>query len=111
MTETRQIRGCCPLDCQDTCAWVATVEDGRVVRVRGAKDHPYTRGVLCAIVRDFEQRTYAPDRLLHPLKRVGPKGSGAFEPRPDHHLKLSVASPGTDPNYSLGSKPIQIVTV
>ena len=80
MTETRQIRGCCPLDCQDTCAWVATVEDGRVVRVRGAKDHPYTRGVLCAKVRDFEQRTYAPDRLLHPLKRVGPKGSGAFEP-------------------------------
>ena len=79
MTETRQIRGCCPLDCQDTCAWVATVEDGRVVRVRGAKDHPYTRGVLCAKVRDFEQQTYAPDRLLHPLKRIGPKGSGAFE--------------------------------
>ena len=80
MTVTQQIKGCCPLDCPDTCAWVATVEDGRVVRVEGAVDHPITRGVLCAKVRDFEQRTYAPDRLLHPLMRVGAKGSGDFEP-------------------------------
>jgi len=74
-----EIRGCCPLDCQDTCAWVATVEDGRVTRVAGAADHPITQGVLCAKVRDYETRTYAPDRLLHPLRRVGPKGAGAFE--------------------------------
>jgi anaerobic selenocysteine-containing dehydrogenase len=73
------VRGCCPLDCQDTCSWVAHVENGRVVRVEGAKDHPITRGALCAKVNDYQERTYAPDRLLHPMRRVGRKGDGAFE--------------------------------
>ena len=77
---SKQVIGCCPLDCQDTCSWVAHVEDGRVVRVEGAKDHPFTRGALCAKVNDYPARTYAPDRLLHPLRRSGPKGSGQFEP-------------------------------
>jgi anaerobic selenocysteine-containing dehydrogenase len=49
------------------------------VKVEGAKDHPFTRGALCAKVNDYEQRVYAPDRLLHPLRRTGPKGSGEFE--------------------------------
>jgi anaerobic selenocysteine-containing dehydrogenase len=75
----REIKGCCPLDCQDTCAWVAHVEDDKVVRVEGARDHPFTRGMLCAKVNDYQARTYAPDRLLHPLRRTGPKGSGEFE--------------------------------
>jgi anaerobic selenocysteine-containing dehydrogenase len=79
VTEVRQVRGCCPLDCQDTCAWIAEVEDGRVVRVRGDRDHPFTRGALCAKVNDYQARTYASDRLLHPLRRVGPKGEGKFE--------------------------------
>lgn len=79
MGDVRHVKGCCPLDCQDTCAWVAEVADGRVVAVRGAKDHPFTRGVLCAKVNDYEARTYAPDRLLHPLRRVGAKGEGRFE--------------------------------
>lgn len=77
---TGAVRGCCPLDCQDTCSWIAHVENGRVVRVEGAKDHPITRGALCAKVNDYQERTYAPDRLLQPLRRVGPKGEGAFEP-------------------------------
>jgi anaerobic selenocysteine-containing dehydrogenase len=80
MSETRQVHGCCPLDCQDACAWIAEVEDGRVVRVRGDKEHPFTHGALCAKVNDYETRTYAPDRLLQPLRRAGPKGAGAFEP-------------------------------
>jgi anaerobic selenocysteine-containing dehydrogenase len=75
----REVRGCCPLDCQDTCAWVAEVADGRVVAVRGAKDHPFTRGALCAKVNDYERRVYATDRLLHPLRRIGSKGDGRFE--------------------------------
>ncbi len=73
-----RVKGCCPLDCQDTCAWVAHVEDGRVARVEGAKDHPFTRGALCAKVNDYPARTYAPDRLLHPLRRTGPKGGDGF---------------------------------
>jgi anaerobic selenocysteine-containing dehydrogenase len=68
------VRGCCPLDCQDACAWLATVEDGRVTGVAGAKDHPFTRGVLCAKVNDYEARTYSSERLLYPLRRVGRKG-------------------------------------
>lgn len=76
--DTLTVKGCCPLDCQDGCSWVAHVEHGRVVRVEGAAGHPVTRGMLCAKVRDFEQRAYAPNRLLHPLLRDGPKGSGQF---------------------------------
>ena len=76
--EVRTVKGCCPLDCQDSCAWVARVENGRVVRVEGAAEHPVTQGMLCAKVRDYEQRLYAPDRLLHPLLRTGPKGAGLF---------------------------------
>ena len=79
-----QIKGCCPLDCQDSCSWVAHVATGadgdRVVRVEGAEDHPITRGVLCAKVRDYETRVTAAERLLRPLRRTGAKGSGAFEP-------------------------------
>ncbi|WP_277753864.1 molybdopterin-containing oxidoreductase family protein [Muricoccus nepalensis] len=76
---SRTVRGCCPLDCQDSCAWLAHVEDDRVVRVVGAPDHPITRGVLCAKVRDYETRLDAPDRLLHPLLRTGTKGRGLFQ--------------------------------
>lgn len=73
------VKGCCSHDCQDSCAWVAQVEDGKVVRVEGAKDHPVTRGTLCAKVKDYEARLTAADRVLHPLRRTGPKGSGHFE--------------------------------
>ena len=75
-----QVKGCCPLDCQDSCAWIAHVEDGKVTRIEGAKDHVITRGVLCAKVKDYEGRVSAPERLLQPLKRIGAKGGGQFEP-------------------------------
>lgn len=78
MGEIRLVKGCCPLDCQDTCSWVATVDDGVVAKVTGAREHPVTRGALCAKVRDYEQRTYDVDRLLFPLLRTGPKGRGEF---------------------------------
>ena len=71
--------GACPHDCPDTCAIVATVDDGRVVSVRGNPDHPYTAGRLCVKVNHYEERVHSPDRLLHPMRRVGPKGSGQFE--------------------------------
>lgn len=57
MEEVHHVKGCCPLDCQDTCAWIAELRDGRVVAVRGAKDHPSSRGVLCANVNDHEARS------------------------------------------------------
>ena len=76
---TKIVRGACPHDCPDTCAMLITVENGRVVEVRGDPDHPFTRGALCVKVDDYHQRTYSPDRILYPLRRVGAKGSGRFE--------------------------------
>ena len=58
---------------------LVTVESGRAVRVAGDPDHPFTRGFLCAKVNRYVERTYHRDRLLHPLRRIGPKGSGQFE--------------------------------
>ncbi len=74
-----QVRGACPHDCPDTCALVTTVEDGVAVRVQGNPDHPHTDGALCTKVSRYTERTYHPERLLHPLRRIGPKGSGRFE--------------------------------
>ncbi len=73
------VLGTCHHDCPDSCGWVVTVDDGRAVKMRGNPDHPYSRGELCPKVNRFLDRVYSPDRLLHPLRRVGPKGSGDFE--------------------------------
>jgi len=78
--EPTVIRGACPHDCPDTCAWEVTVRDGVAEKLVGVKEHPFTRGGLCAKVSHFLERTYSPDRLRQPLMRTGPKGSGAFEP-------------------------------
>ncbi|NBE98784.1 molybdopterin oxidoreductase family protein [Nonomuraea sp. KC401] len=74
-----RVLGACPLDCPDTCSWVVTVEHGRPVSLRGNPDHPYTRGALCVKVNRYLEHTRADDRILHPLRRTGPKGSGRFE--------------------------------
>ncbi|MFN8504701.1 molybdopterin-dependent oxidoreductase [Kouleothrix sp.] len=74
--DTRLVRGACPHDCPDTCATVAEVRDGTAVRFYAERDHPITQGWLCAKVRPYLERVYAPDRLLFPLRRVGPKGPG-----------------------------------
>jgi anaerobic selenocysteine-containing dehydrogenase len=75
---SRVVRGACPHDCPDTCAMLVTVESGRAVRVVGDPEHPFTRGFLCAKVNRYVERTYHEDRLLHPMRRAGPKGSGKF---------------------------------
>ncbi len=71
--------GACALDCPDACSWVVTVEDGRATALRGNPDHPFTRGGLCAKVNPYLEYAADPQRLLHPVRRVGPKGSGRFE--------------------------------
>lgn len=54
------------------------VRDGKVISVKGRHGHPFTHGVLCAKVKSFHKRVYAPDRILHPLRRTGAKGEGQF---------------------------------
>jgi len=74
------VQGTCPHDCPDTCALHVTVRDGRVVRVAGDPEHPTTHGALCTKVSRYAERTYHPERVLTPLKRIGRKGEGRFEP-------------------------------
>jgi len=70
----------CPHDCPSTCALeIELTEDGRIGRVRGANDHSYTAGVICAKVARYAERLYHPDRLMHPLRRKGAKGAGQWQ--------------------------------
>ncbi len=72
-------RSVCPHDCPDTCGLLVGVEDGRAVSVKGDPAHPFTRGAICVKVRHYPERVYSPLRILHPLKRRGPKGKGEFQ--------------------------------
>lgn len=73
------IRGACPHDCPDTCAVITEVRDGRAIGFSADPAHPITKGWLCAKVRPYLDRVYHPDRLQHPLRRIGPKGGGEWE--------------------------------
>ncbi|CAB4775057.1 MAG: molybdopterin-dependent oxidoreductase [Actinobacteria bacterium] len=76
---TKIVLGTCHHDCPDSCGWVVTVEDGVATKLRGNPAHPFSRGELCPKVNHFLDRVYSPDRVLHPLRRVGPKGTATFE--------------------------------
>ena len=76
---TFEVVGACPHDCPDTCSMVTTVQDGVATKVQGNPAHFHTGGALCTKVSRYTERTYHPERLLFPQRRVGPKGSGQFE--------------------------------
>ena len=77
LVETRH--SVCPHDCPSACALDVEVSGGTVRRLRGAEQQTYTAGVICAKVARYAERLYHPDRLLHPLRRSGPKGSSEFQ--------------------------------
>lgn len=74
------VHGACPHDCPDTCAWQVSVDNnGRAVGLQGNADHPFTRGALCSKLKRYTERVYSKERILHPLRRTGAKGSGEFK--------------------------------
>jgi anaerobic selenocysteine-containing dehydrogenase len=70
----------CPLDCPDNCSLLATVEQGKLVKLRGSQANPLTAGLICGKVSRFSRRLYGPARILRPHRRVGPKGAAKFQP-------------------------------
>ena len=78
-TATRTVHGTCHHDCPDSCGWHVTIDDGIAVQLRGNPAHPYSAGELCPKVNRFIDRVYSPDRIVNPMRRVGPKGGGEFE--------------------------------
>jgi anaerobic selenocysteine-containing dehydrogenase len=73
-------RSVCPLDCPDTCSLAVTVTDDRIVAVRGSRINPITHGAVCAkVAHQYPDFVHGPNRLRHPLRRIGPRGKGQFE--------------------------------
>ena len=69
----------CVLDCPDACSLEVTVDEGRVARVEAGELNDVTRSFICSKVGRFADRLYHPDRLLHPMRRIGAKGEARFE--------------------------------
>jgi anaerobic selenocysteine-containing dehydrogenase len=72
------VRVACPHDCPDTCAMLVTVDDGVATKIQGDPQAPFTEGSICTKVSHYLERTYAPDRLKYPMRRIGRKGEGKF---------------------------------
>ena len=76
----RTIRTVCAHDCPDQCSLLAHVEDGRIVRIEGDPEHPFTAGFACTKVHHDHELAHSPERLRTPLRRAGAKGEGHFVP-------------------------------
>ncbi|MFZ1916751.1 MAG: molybdopterin-dependent oxidoreductase, partial [Terriglobales bacterium] len=75
-TMKRVVHAACPHDCPDACGVLITIEDGRATKIQGDPEHPVTRGFLCAKVAKYLDRVYSPQRVLYPMRRKAPKGTG-----------------------------------
>ncbi|UGB28949.1 molybdopterin-containing oxidoreductase family protein [Metabacillus sp. B2-18] len=70
----------CSLDCPDQCGLLLHKKNGKITKIEGDPEHPVTKGAICNKVRHMGERIYDVKRLQSPLKRVGRKGEGQFEP-------------------------------
>lgn len=80
----KEYKSVCPYDCPDACGLIVSVENNRVVSVRGNRDHAFTRGTLCPKMAHYEQVVHSPLRLQYPMKRIGKKGIGE-----DQYIRIS----------------------
>jgi anaerobic selenocysteine-containing dehydrogenase len=74
----RIVHTACTLDCPDACSLAVHVVEERIVSIDASPDNPLTDGWICSKVGRQAKRVYAPERVLTPLRRTGPKGTGAF---------------------------------
>ncbi len=74
------VRIVCAHDCPDMCSLLAEVENGRVKRITGDPEQPFTAGFACAKVNRDAELVHSPERLATPLRRTGKKGEGKFAP-------------------------------
>ena len=72
----KEYKSVCPYDCPDACGLILTVDDNKVIKVRGNKEHAFTRGTLCPKMAHYERVIHSPKRLMTPLRRIGKKGIG-----------------------------------
>lgn len=80
----KEYKSVCPYDCPDACGLIVSVDNNRVVSVRGNKDHAFTRGTLCPKMAHYERVVHSPLRLQYPMKRTGKKGVGE-----DQYVRIS----------------------
>ena len=80
----KEYKSVCPYDCPDACGLIVSVDNNRVVSVRGNRDHAFTRGTLCPKMAHYERVVHSPLRLQYPMKRVGKKGIGE-----DQYVRIS----------------------
>ena len=80
----KEYKSVCPYDCPDACGLILTVDDNKVTKVRGNKEHAFTRGILCPKMAHYERVIHSPKRLMTPLRRIGKKGIG-----PDQFTPIS----------------------
>ena len=84
MLVLKEYKSVCPYDCPDACGLIVSVENNRVVSVRGNKEHAFTRGTLCPKMAHYERVVHSPLRLQYPMKRIGKKGVGE-----DQYVRIS----------------------
>ena len=78
MGEVQKVRTHCRC-CHGACGVFAHVKDGKVIKVEGNPDDPISHGTMCSKGLSVTQLAYHPDRIIYPMKRVGPKPSGKWE--------------------------------
>lgn len=72
----KEYKSVCPYDCPDACGLIVSVDNNKVISVRGDRAHAFTRGTLCPKMAHYEKVIHSPLRLKSPMKRVGKKGIG-----------------------------------
>jgi len=72
----KEYKSVCPYDCPDACGLIVSVDNNKVISVRGNRAHAFTRGTLCPKMAHYEKVIHSPLRLKSPMKRVGKKGIG-----------------------------------